>query len=189
MNKKDLLILLVPSVVSIISIFISNYLGVISSNFKNQISIQEKTYNEYHIPLIQWLLQHNKDSWNYARLIAMPNIMQKEPDFILSHISKNISYAPSKAVELYSDYFDLFMSDNYYSFSSASFDNPKVEKEVILKSDIFDQIIIESLKEASILSNKLGYPDIARPVLDNFSLNVHASKGNRHIPWTGNKNM
>lgn len=187
---KDWTLLLIPTFVSIISIFISNFLGIKSTEIKHQLSVQEETYNKYHVPIIQWLNKHSVEDWNYAKLVAQSARLGDEHDFLITHITQNINYAPKSVITNFNKYIQKRHFIGYYDFESPMFNDPVAEKEIAVASDLFDKIIIDSLKQSTKLANKLGYPNIAEPMLESFLSEVDLySEGKRYIPWTKHKDL
>lgn len=185
MEAKDWIILILPSVISVISIFISNYLGNKSTSSEHKLNVQEDTYRKYHIPIIQWLSRTNSTMWNYAYLIAIPvsNTSNLASEFILTHVSQNIEYAPKEVVTAYSEYLQRAGNYEFYVYYAPNGNDPELEKSAREISKLFDQIIVASLREAKRLSNTLGYPDIAEPVLKTYERGIAQSGENqRHLP-------
>lgn len=178
---RDWAILLVPSIISVISIFISNALGVKSSKLNKQLQTQEDSYLHYHIPLIQWISKYNPNTWSYFYLTVVPTLNHLEEEFLLKHILQNIQYAPKDVAQLYPIYFDLGGNFDFYIKSSPNFGTSKAEEDTIRCAKIFDKIIINSLKEASRLAIALGYPDTAEPILKAFLEGIDTSESySRH---------
>lgn len=186
MEAKDWIILILPSVISVISIFISNYLGNKSTSSEHKLNVQEDTYWKYHIPIIQWLSRTNSTMWNYAYLIAIPvsNTSNLASEFILTHVSQNIEYAPKEVVTAYSEYLQRASNYEFYvRFNELAGLGTPVENSAQEIADLFDKIIVASLTEAKKLSNTLGYPDIAEPVLKTYERGIAQSeKNSRHLP-------
>lgn len=86
---------IVSSIVTIFSIFISNYLGQKSSQNTHKFSNAEKTYVNFYIPLIRWIALANKDESTYFWLVAIQRYGPlKQQDKLTIHLLNNLEYAP-----------------------------------------------------------------------------------------------
>lgn len=166
----DILQIILGSSVSIISIFVSNYLGRKATKDNYRLETKDKAYKSFYVPLMKFLISSNKDSmtyyWYIATWYAAPGKFKKKDDLLSKLLKSNLEHLPPKIVTLVSEYSvttsgaQMFFGDDGYR------DNYR--HNLIKASDLFDNIIKKSLLEASSISKELGYPDIAKPILESF---------------------
>ena len=171
--------LLSGPIISIIAIFISNWLGRKTNENEFELQTMDKAYHSFYIPLMKLLISANKNSLTYYYLVAIwysaPKEFKRKDDQFLNLIRRNIEYLPPKIVNLIPDYMvatggaELFFGVNGYR------ENYRAQLEKA--SDLFDEIIKLSLEEANLISNRLGYPNISKPILEAF-LNLEHSPHN-----------
>lgn len=186
MDLKEWILLIVPILFSVASIFISNSLGVKTTTLQHKIENEEKAYLEFYIPLIQWISKTSPEFRDYAYMIAVPTVNKLTPEFFYSHFFKNIKFAPKSVVTLYSEYF--LVMGNLEMYVTNNFSDKEAVKQNMKASILFDKIILESLSQARELSSKLGYPNIAEPIYESFSSLLNSDeKYSRHLPLQGRK--
>ncbi len=177
----DSLPIVITSVVSIVSIFISNILGRKATLSNHVLENEEKSYQNYYVPLIKWLYRHNDEYINYYWCIAVSRLHIKQNDFLNDHLKQHIELAPTDAVIHFNSY--MVKSSGAEFFYKDQVKNAQYEKNAIEASEKFDLIIKSSLKEASKLAKKLGYPDIAAPLLKSCCDGISSQdKTDRYIP-------
>lgn len=179
MTIKDWLQILSGPMISIIAIFISNWLGRKSNQNEFKLNSMKNAYLNFHLPLMKILILANKNALTYYWIIAAwynaPGEFKKDNDRLLSLLRSNLEYLPPEIVKLVPEYMvatsgaRLFFGDNEY--------RENYKKSLDTASDLFDEIIKSSLQDASRLANKLGYPDISKPILESF-LNIEHSQHN-----------
>lgn len=156
--------------ISIVAIFISNWLGRKSVKNNYQLETKDKAYTHYYIPLIKMLVRANKNSLTYYWLVAAwygaPEAVKRKNDPINDLLISNVKYLPPEIVNLVSEY-SVATSGARMFFGPNSY-RENYRKQLIKASNLFDEIINKSLKEASKTSETLGYPDIAKPILESF---------------------
>lgn len=159
MNKQFNWALYIGPVVSIISIFIANWLGRITAKQDYKLQTKEKSYLNFYVPLMKFLSSANKNSMTYYFLIAIwygaPKPIRKEDDFLNHLLKNNLELLPPDIVNLVPEYnvatggSKLFFGEDQY--------HDNYRENLINSSELFDKIITLSLKEASIISKALGY--------------------------------
>lgn len=170
MTIKDMLQILSGPIISIIAIFISNWLGRKSNHNDFKLKSMENAYLHYHLPLMKILISANKEALTYYWMVAVwysapPGITNKN-DNVLTLVRENLEHLPPEIVKLVPDYMvatggaKLFFGDNGY--------RQNYKNALDTASELFDEIIKLSLKDASRLADKLGYPDISKPILESF---------------------
>ncbi|WP_414838448.1 hypothetical protein [Carnobacterium sp. TMP28] len=162
--------ILISSIVSITSIFISNWLGrkAVKDNF--QLETKDKAYKNYYVPLMKLLISANKDNLTYYWFVAAwynaPGEHKKNTDPFSTLLKGNLELLPPSIVKIIPEYnvstsgAAMFFGENEY--------RENYRHNLIKSSDLFDEIIRKSLQEASKLAKTLGYPDIAAPILESF---------------------
>lgn len=162
--------MILSPVVSIVAIFISNWLGRKSERITYQLNTQKAAYENFYIPLMKRLIQANKDALTYYFFVGIwygaPSPANISRDFLNDLLRDNLEYLPREIVELVPDY-SVATSGAKMFFGNDGYRENYREK-LVLASDLFDKIIESSLKEASRLAKTLGYPDIASPILESF---------------------
>lgn len=175
--------MILSPIVSIVAIFISNWLGRKNDKVTFRLDTLKNAYNNFYIPLMKHLISANKNALTYYFLVAIwygaPKPFNKQSDFLLELLRDNLEYLPPEVVNLIHEYHVetsgavMFFGDNGY--------RENYKHNLIKASELFDDIIKISLKEASRLAKTLGYPDIATPILESF-LNIQKSDMN-HPRW------
>lgn len=177
--------IVISSTISVVSIFISNFLGQKATDRKFQLQNMEKSYKEYYVPLMKFLISTNKKNLTYYWLIASwynaPNGIKITSDPIRTLLGDNLELLPSKVVELIPEY-SVATSGAQMFFGDGEY-RENYRQSLIKASELFDEIIQTSLKEAKSISQKLGYPDIATTILESFE-NLEHSESNypRYLP-------
>lgn len=182
---NDWIPLIFGPTISVGSIFISNWLGRKSVKNNYQLETKDKAYSEFYIPLMKKLTSANKNSMTYyiyiAAWYAAPKGFKKTNDDFSQLFRTNLEYLPPRIIKLVPEYMtatsgaQLFFGDDGY--------RENYRHNLIEASDLFDKIIKISLKEASSISNELGYPDIALPILEMFEGIEHTDKNfPRYLP-------
>ena len=179
MTTKDWMQILSGPIISIIAIFISNWLGRKSSQNEFKLKSMENAYLNYHLPLMKMLISTNKDNltyyWTVAVWYSAPPGIKKKNDYVLTLVRENLEHLPPDIVNLVPDYMvatggaELFFSDDGY--------RQNYKNTLETASNLFDKIIKLSLEDASRLADKLGYPDISKPILESF-LNMEKTPHN-----------
>lgn len=177
--------IMISSIVSITSIFISNWLGRKATKDNFQLETKDKAYKNYYIPLMKLLISQNKNSLTYYWIVAAwynaPEPLKKSTDPLKILLTTNLELLPPNIVKIVPEYSvatsgaALFFGDNEY--------RENYRQNLQESSDFFDEIIKKSLTEASRLSKQLGYPDIAKPILGSF-VNMEQTDMNfpRYLP-------
>lgn len=111
-----------------------------------------------------------------------------EKDWLQNHLGNNLEFALPSVAEKYAHYLESTSGAEFF-YSNIN-DRKNYERYAQEASDLFDQIIIESLLESSRLSKKLKYPDISTPILELFLKGVNShSKTSRYMPEQYSDNM
>lgn len=184
-NTKLWLSVVLGPLVTVLSLFIADILMKKNEARKYRLSTLESAYEDFYLPLLKFLMSANKNSMNYYYLVAnwygAPLPVRKSTDTLRVLLHQNLKYLPPEVVILVSEYTvatagaQLFFGEGEY--------RENYRKSLIEASDTFDKIVKKSLEEASTIANKLGYPNIAKPILATF-VNVEETKYNypRYLP-------
>lgn len=150
---------------------------------KHKLENEEAAYKNFYAPLMGILTQYQISNIWYGMAVGgfkqaeFRTIGKIKADNRLQNlIRKNIVYVP-KTIGTSIHHF-LMSSDDFFYREEKGYE--KYEHNAILASNAFDLIITESLKEASRLSKKLGYPDIAVELLHEFQKSFVNHPDNRH---------
>lgn len=177
--------IVISSIVSIVSIFISNWLGrkAVKANF--QLDTKEKAYKNYYVPLMKLLISSNKESLTYYWFVASwynaPGDLIKTTDPFATLMRNNLELLPPAIVKIVSEY-SVATSGASLFFGESEY-RENYRHNLVRSSELFDEIIKKSLQEASILAKTLGYPNIAKPILESF-VNMEQTSMNfpRYLP-------
>ena len=148
---------------------------------KHRLENQEAAYTNYYGPLLSLLIHYKLSSVWYGILRHSIFAHQTWPDIPIDNsiqnlIRQNIKYLPKETGPTIHKL--LMTSDELFYLQGEGYE--RYEKHAIDASESFDFIIIESLKEASRLSKKLGYPDIAISLLNEFQKSLTSRPYDRH---------
>ena len=147
---RNFLLEFITPIVSILSIFISYYLGQKSIRKDLLKKTIRYRYMEVYVPYIQFLA---KESPFLAYPITNTDIAIKVNKMTL----ENIQYLGVKSSELAIKYYESLL--DYLEYSDGNPDYPNAEKEI---NAIFLQMTQEILLEASLLSKELHLVDLGQ---------------------------
>lgn len=185
--------ILIPSIVSVASIYISNYLG--RKSYLNKIELENKKnlYSNFYFPIISRLLNYSYKDLDYFHLIAyerliainitkdltnqlpkelfnsIENLSKNHDDWLLDALYKNLIHIPTSIAIKLNDY-NLATSNSllFLALNKDGCYNEEYRKFHYKASSLFDKIIILILKEAQKLSEELKYPNTPESVLNIF---------------------
>lgn len=151
---------------------------------KHQLENQEEAYKHYYAPLMGLLTHYQLSAISYGIAVGASKQAYfqtkgqiKVDNRLRDLIRNNIAYVPKTLGSKLHQF--LMSSDDFFYQEGRDYKN--YEHSAILASESFDLIIIESLKEASALSRKLGYPDIAKELLNEFQKSFAVKPTSRHL--------
>lgn len=131
------------------------------------------------------LISANKENLTYYWFVAVwysaPGDLKKTTDPFATLVRNNLELLPPAIVEIVPEYSvatsgaSLFFGESEYRENYCH--------NLIKSSELFDEIIKKSLQEASTLAKTLGYPNIAKPILESF-VNMKQTSMNfpRYLP-------
>lgn len=169
-------------VVSIVTLFISNYLGRKFALIEDRHKNQRKAYLECYIPLLKLLLKIPRDQISYYGIVVHPeltNMRSIRTDHFFEFLFSHLHYLPKGVALKLSDYRRASLNA-LISYSSTGVLEQN-ESLAHLASDLFDEILIDMLEEAEELSVKLGYPDLAQPILEYVEKHAYSRKNPRYL--------
>lgn len=148
---------------------------------KHKLENREAAYANYYGPLLTLLTRYKLSSIWYGVTRSFVYAHKYWPQISIDNniqdlVRKNIKYLP----ETVGPYVHDFLMSGDELFYLGNDDYEKYEDNAIAASDAFDLIIKESLKEASRLSKKLGYPDISTELLNEFQKSFVERPTDRH---------
>ncbi|AME09693.1 hypothetical protein AXE85_05765 [Gemella sp. oral taxon 928] len=157
----------ITPIVSVLSIFISHWLGTLKINKEYKHSQNEKLYKELYIQLFRELNSAlNEEFLNYHWLIAHPRYSRKKPDFLSVILNNNLEKIPPKLISYVSKY--KYHSANSIPFFWGEEYDYFYYNHLKSASELFDYIIIELLLEAQEVSKIIKYPNSAKEFLNIF---------------------
>jgi hypothetical protein len=175
----ELLRIVVPAIVSVLTVSVTLAFSKYSDKNKQLVKTDEENYLTFHVPLIKRLASFNPDSRAFFDVIIVVRMNNLGGDLILDHFITNIQFVPETTIDLVFEYFKVCGDLSFYNIDSNMYQNSEYEKIMIEASTLYDQIILNTLKESSKLSKKLGYPDISTPILESFLNELNADESNR----------
>ena len=96
--------IMISSIVSITSIFISNWLGRKATKDNFQLETKDKAYKNYYIPLMKLLISQNKNSLTYYWIVAAwfnaPGQLKRTTDPLQTLLNNNLELLPPNIVKI-----------------------------------------------------------------------------------------
>lgn len=154
-------------IVSVSSIFISNYLGRASVKLNLKMEVKKKCYYRYYLELIKKFY-----AFSSPEKITYKMFIQTKPDeklHFVRFLMDNIEYLTPEIASLLPNFFDL-SSDYAIQIANQTDVSDADAQEVAQKAEtLFKKIILLSFEEGQRLSKELFLPDIAEPLLELFA--------------------
>lgn len=144
---------LITILVSIASIYISNYLGRKAAFEEYKFNLKKERYNKFYLPIIKHL--YSFDSLHLKFTVMSFGNVAGDTNYLTKHIRDNFEHVSPEIASLYTKYQPL---------ASRLF----VNNEFALTDEvdiIFKQIIQQVLEEASTLSETLETPNLSQRLL------------------------
>ncbi len=161
----QLLTLILPSVVSIISIAISYYLGLKAKDreyYKNNLS---ERYEKAYVPITRLLIE---DLQNCPIFIRDRNTALKYSEIIIN----NINHYELETWKIYPAYYDSYME-----FMGIVKINPDLQPQFPYINEYFINLILSILQEGSEISKELSKPDICSYLYNHIYRSCMPPKG------------
>ncbi|HEQ1510247.1 TPA: hypothetical protein VD638_000641 [Streptococcus pyogenes] len=166
LKNTNFLIPLISAIVSVSSIFISNWLGYRSQIRKLKFDEEKEIYLTLYVPLIKWMNSQSFNNKSYYWLVAFPTYTTNAQDFLTGLLLKNFEKLPVSVAMRYSEYtLNSATSLHFYRNTEYDYDYETFAKKA---SELFDLIIEQLLTEGTILSQKLSLPNLSKSTLENF---------------------
>ncbi|HHK0710401.1 TPA: hypothetical protein ACQMH9_001632 [Streptococcus pyogenes] len=89
LKNTNFLIPLISAIVSVSSIFISNWLGYRSQIRKLKFDEEKEIYLTLYVPLIKWMNSQSFNNKSYYWLVAFPRYTTNAQDFLTGLLLKN----------------------------------------------------------------------------------------------------
>lgn len=166
---------------AIISVFISNWLGRQTARAKVANEQKMIRYKSFYIPLIKKIYNVKPGRRSYYDLRSTLDPQTSKDcfaafdDLLFDHMEFQGEQLPLKIVELEVNAENAY-SDLQLALHSR-FDNaPSIDEaieEVEKMNQLFDEIIIEALRESESLARTLSLEPISRPLLKSYLYEVH----------------
>lgn len=159
----DILGIAIPSIVALVSIFISNYLGrkAITADFKLK-NLQVR-YETFCIPVIKDLCSVPPDSFSLLKVASL--VHAGDLYFLPKHIKSNLAYCNPKIISNY----HLLLSEITSAKRFYQTGDKKYEQNAINAEMYFSKIVLVILEDSIELSRQLQLPNIAEPLISSFA--------------------
>ncbi|GEN87204.1 hypothetical protein [Oceanobacillus sojae] len=149
-------VFLIATIVSIFSIYYSNYLGRKANFSEYKLNLEKDRYNNFYLPIIKHL--YSFDSEHLKFNVTTLGNLTGDLNYLEKHIRSNFEYISPEVALLYTKYQPL---------AGRLFINN--ELELVDEVDaLFKKIIRQVLIEASELSETLEVPNLAQQLLKNL---------------------
>lgn len=156
--------------VSVIAIFISNYLGNRASlrQYKRQQVLER--YNYFYVPFIKWFVHEEPDKHLLNNLI-INNSFDDFSDLIQS----NIRYLGKKSIR---QYYALISYNDFCvdKFTSQAESAPKSDLTAEKLNALFNDLVLSVLRESVHLAKELKLEPIGQPILDKYKFQLRHPK-------------
>lgn len=176
-------------VISLLAIFISNYLGRKTEQDRFHLTYQNEKYYSYYFPIIKKLLLVEPQYHSYFYLVVMDRfpvlnynhlLQQNEygknlsaEDWLQIHLFNNFKYISKPIAELYAEYDQCTLGTrDFLLLNSKREFNEKYFIDVLKADELFTKIIVEVLEESKALTKQLKLPDLTENILNNFQLRM-----------------
>lgn len=165
---------------SLATTYIAQYLGNKSEIKLFQYQNKEKIYNETYLPFLKMLLAY--EHTDYFFMIVMPQIEVVDgakKDWVAEYLIEHIGTIPSSVTKLLAKYRNISFNSLLEYDRFGSLYNKDLTKPA-KASKMYDFIIVEMLQEAQRLSEIIGYPNIAGPILATFQQEASHDENSRY---------
>lgn len=141
---------IIVSIVSIISIFISNYLGRKTEENKNRIENKRNIYLKLYVPLIKLLVVDNiYNIFDYENVVI--NTSENGEDKFLKILTENLELLPPNVIKEFKGY--TFHSQGALIYASTKDDMHKISYDYI--PELFDEILTALIQQGIDLAKEL----------------------------------
>ncbi|HFI0351784.1 TPA: hypothetical protein ACGOZT_001191 [Streptococcus suis] len=183
MNNLTLVIPLIAAgisaIVSITSIFISNWLGRKTQLKQANYEHKKEIYLSLYVPLLKWFHASNFMKKSYYWQVAFPAYTQGGRDPLSDLLMENFEKLPVRVAMYYSDYTHNSVTATMM-YVGEEYDR-NYEHFAQRASELYEYIIRELLQEGAKLSKELNLPDISSATLKNFDEDMKNYIGPRYL--------
>lgn len=178
---------LISIVVSVIAIFLSNFLGRLDAQRKAKRQWKEERYIKLYVPFIKFFFKHRPHEWQFFFLLA-----EGSYDELDTLISNNLQYLDKESTTVFfhleNDELEFVKSSANEAVSKIRNHNFKVGEPIVIFSDrelsaynSFNDFVLSVLKESANLAEELGLEPIGQSLYDIYSSEIcrpksHTSK-------------
>lgn len=158
--------IIVP-IVSVVSIFISNYLGRKSDENKNRIEMKRQIYLKLYVPLIKLLIIDNiYNIFDYENVVI--NTSKNGEDIFLILLTENIELLPNDVIKEFKLY--AYHSKNALDYVRTEDELSKFSYEYI--PELFDKIFTSLIKQGISLAKELELTNQLEYILNQHKQNL-----------------
>ncbi|WP_375708653.1 hypothetical protein PJ261_05890 [Streptococcus dysgalactiae] len=158
--------IIVP-IVSVVSIFISNYLGRKSDENKNRIEMKRQIYLKLYVPLIKLLIIDNiYNIFDYENVVI--NTSKNGEDNFLILLTENIELLPNGVIKEFKLY--AYHSKNALDYVRTEDELSKFSYEYI--PELFDKIFTSLIKQGISLAKELELTNQLEYILNQHKQNL-----------------
>lgn len=163
-------------IVSIVSVFLSNWLGQRAVIAKSSNEQKLKRYQNYYVPFMKFLYKTKPEYWNFydlrtarnenldgSAIYELSQLMSNNLEYMGKDLPPLIAHFNLIADERYSD-IGVTLNSKFVNAPSLD-DTVKGVKEV---NALFDKIVVETLQEATQLARTLSLEPISEPLLASY---------------------
>lgn len=169
----------ISAVVSITSIFVSNWLGRKTQLKQEKYKHKKDIYLSLYVPLLKWFHASNFMEKSYYWQIALPAYTQGDRDSLSDLLIENFEKLPVKVAMCYSDYTQNSVAATMMYIGEEF--NYDYEHHAQRASDLYEYIIRELLREGAKLAKELDLPDISTATLKIFDEDIKNYIGPRYL--------
>ncbi|HEM3628863.1 TPA: hypothetical protein U1C31_001126 [Streptococcus suis] len=169
----------ISATVSIVSIFISNWIGRKTQLKQEKYNHKKDIYLSLYVPLLKWFHATNFMEKSYYWQIALPAYSQGGKDRLSELLINNFEKLPAKVAMHYSEYTQNSVSArNMYTGEEYDY---YYEPAAKIASELYEYIIRELLREGAKLAKELDLPDLSTPTLKKFDDQMASYIGPRYL--------
>ncbi|MFX4034740.1 hypothetical protein [Streptococcus suis] len=183
MNNLTLIIPIIvagiSAVVSITSIFVSNWLGRKTQLKQAKYEHKKEIYLSLYVPLLKWFHASNFMEKSYYWQVAFPAYTQGSRDPLSDLLMENFEKLPVQVAMCYSDYTqNSVTATRMYVGEVYDYDYEHFAQRA---SELYEYIIRELLQEGTKLSKELNLPDISSATLKAFDEDMKNYNGPKYL--------
>lgn len=166
--KMALFFQILTPIVTVLSVWLTYFLGLRSKSSDLEINKIEERYYSYYIPLLK--LCYALPSSGVSSYMNLRAFYQK--DVLTPLLTDNIQYLSEDLLSIYINYYQLVKKlDNFLNLESKGIYDKKVDKSELIENieRYSTKIIIQSCKDANLLAQALKLPSIGQKLIEHIS--------------------